>query len=104
MKKAKFKEISNTEELKDFILNNDLTQNDIEVLLKATINVWLIYLYESKKELIKAIDVYWNKYGSDELRPLWLDLGEKEFQIEMMYRHEESEYYYDEKEKEKIMN
>lgn len=104
MKKAKFKEISNIEELKGFIMNNDVTQNDIEVLLKATINVWLIYLYSSKKELVKAIDVYWDKYGSDELRPLWLDLGEQEFQIDMMYRHEESEYYFDEKLKNRILS
>lgn len=103
MEKAKIKEISNIQDLIDFILNNELSQEQIETLLKATINVWILNLYSSKKELVKVIESYWEKHASDELRPLWLDLGDKEFKIDMMYRYEESEYYFDEKLKDRIL-
>jgi uncharacterized protein (UPF0128 family) len=65
--------IANINELKDFILNNDLSKNDIHELIKATLNVWLNEEYD-KTDLVNIIEAFYNKYPNVQERPLFLDV------------------------------
>lgn len=80
MKKAKIKEISNIQELKDFILNNNLNQRTIEQLLKTTLNVYISGKYD-KTDLVKMIEDFYYKYPNIQDRPLFLDVENKNISI-----------------------
>lgn len=82
MKKAKIKEISNIEELKDYILNNELTQKQIEEILRATLNIWVSGDYTDKKEFVKAIEEFYNKHPNEQDRPFFLDVEKGNIRIQ----------------------
>lgn len=65
--------ISNIQELKDFILNNELSINKINQLLQNTLKVILIDEGKSKKEIIILIEEYWNEYKGIKEHPLFID-------------------------------
>ena len=76
MKKAKIKEISNIQELKDFILNTELTQEQIKEILRTSLNIWISGEYD-KTDLVKMIEDFYYKYPNIKDRPLFLDVENK---------------------------
>ena len=81
MKKAKIKEIFNIQELKDFILNNELTQEQIKEILRTSLNIWISGVYTNKKEFVKTIEDFYSKYPNTQDRPLFLDVENKNISI-----------------------
>ena len=80
MKKAKIKEISNIQELKDFILNTELTQEQIKEILRTSLNIWISGEYD-KTDLVKMIEDFYYKYPNIQDRPLFLDVENKNISI-----------------------
>ena len=80
MKKAKIKEISNIQELKDFILNTELTQEQIKEILRTSLNIWISGEYD-KTDLVKMIAAFYYKYPNIQDRPLFLDVEDKNISI-----------------------
>ena len=72
--------ISNIQELKDFILNNDLSKNDIHELIKATLKVWISKEY-NKTDLVNKIEEFYNKFPNVQNRPLFLDISNNKISI-----------------------
>lgn len=72
--------ITNINELKDFILNNDLSKNDIQELLRATLNVWISNEY-SKTDLANMIEDFYYKYPNVQDRPLFLNIPNDKISI-----------------------
>ena len=72
--------IANINELKDFILNNDLSKNDIQELLRATLNVWISNEY-NKTDLANMIEDFYYKYQNVQDRPLFLDIPNDKISI-----------------------
>ena len=67
-------EINNYEDLRYFILNNELTTKQIDEVVKQTLGVFIIDKY-SKSELILKLDEFYINYIKDKLnigRPLFL--------------------------------
>ena len=67
-------EINNYEDLRYFILNNELTTKQIDEAVKQTLGVFIIDKY-SKSELILKLDEFYINYIKDKLnieRPLFL--------------------------------
>lgn len=65
--------INSIDELKKFILNNDLSRNDIQELLKTTLKVWISKEYD-KMDLVNMIEDFYLKYPNLQDRPLFLDI------------------------------
>jgi hypothetical protein len=72
--------ITNINELKDFILNNDLSKNDIQELLKTTLKVWISEEY-NKTDLVNMIEDFYYKYPNVQGRPLFLDVPDDKISI-----------------------
>lgn len=72
--------IKNIEELKDFILNNDLSNNDIQELIRTTLKVWISKEY-NKIDLVNMIEDFYYKYPKVQGRPLFLDIPNDEISI-----------------------
>ncbi|RTY64804.1 MULTISPECIES: hypothetical protein [unclassified Flavobacterium] len=72
--------IANIQELKDFILNNELSKNDINEILRATLKVWICKEY-NKTELVNIIEDFYYKYPNVQDRPLFLDVPNDEISI-----------------------
>ena len=63
--------ITNIHELKDYLLNNKLTQKEKCELINKSLNVWIND--ESKvDEVIEGLEEFYNKYPNIEDRPLFL--------------------------------
>lgn len=73
-------EISNFQELKEFILNNDLIEKDINMLIKETMGVWVSKGYD-KKHLIKRLEYFIVKFKRLEDRPLFLDVDQEKISV-----------------------
>lgn len=64
------------DDLIDFIENEEASPKDIEHIISTTIGAYLcVSDYKDKRELIKDIKTYWNKYKNRLLmdRPLFLN-------------------------------
>ena len=72
--------IANIQELKDFILNNELSKNDINEILRATLKVWISKEY-NKTDLVNIIEDFYYKYPNVQDRPLFLDVPNDEISI-----------------------
>lgn len=72
--------ITNIQELKDFILNNDLSKNDIQKLIRTTLQVWISKEY-NKIDLVNMIEDFYYKYPNAKDRPLFLDVPNDEISI-----------------------
>lgn len=72
--------IANINELKDFLLNNDLSKNDIQELLKTTLKVWVSEEY-NKTDLANMIEDFYYKYPNVQGRPLFLDIPNEKISI-----------------------
>ena len=68
--------INNLDELIVFIENHNLTNDQLNSLLFNTLSVLCIKeigSFYTKNNLIKDIEIYWNKYSKQECRPIFLD-------------------------------
>ena len=72
--------IANLQELKVFILNNDLSKNDIHELIKTTLKVWISKEY-NKTDLVNMIEDFYYKYPNVQGRPLFLDIPNDKISI-----------------------
>lgn len=72
--------IANIQDLKEFILNNDLSKNDIHELIKTTLKVWISDEY-NKIDLINLIEDFYYKYPNIKDRPLFLDIPNDKIRI-----------------------
>ncbi len=72
--------ITNIQELKDFILNNDLSKNDIQKLINTTLKVWISKDY-NKIDLANMIEDFYYKYPNVNDRPLFFDVPNNEISI-----------------------
>lgn len=72
--------ITNIQELKDFILNNDLSKNDIQKLISTTLKVWISKDY-NKIDLANMIEDFYYKYPNVKDRPLFFDVPNNEISI-----------------------
>lgn len=72
--------ISNIQELKDFILDNDLSKNDIHEIVRTTLKVWISKEY-NKTDLVNMIEDFYYKYPNLKDRPLFLDVPNDEISI-----------------------
>jgi hypothetical protein len=72
--------ITNIQELKDFILNNDLSNNDIKELIRTTLKVWISKEY-NKIDLVNMIEDFYYKYPNIRGRPLFIDIEDKKIII-----------------------
>ena len=73
-------EISNFQELKEYILNNELSENDIDTLIKTTLGVWISEGYE-KKYLMQMLESFTKKYPVKSDRPLFMDINNKDINV-----------------------
>lgn len=73
-------EISNFQELKEYILNNELSENDIDTLIKTTLGVWISEGYE-KKYLMQMLESFIKKYPVKSDRPLFMDINNKDINV-----------------------
>jgi hypothetical protein len=75
MKTKKTININNFNELKNFILSNDLTKNQIEDIIFKTIRVFIIDFdnYKDKRELIKELECFIIEFPDIDKRPIFLD-------------------------------
>lgn len=65
--------ISNIQELKDFILNNELSETDINEIVRQTLKIWISKKYD-KIVLVNMLEDFYNKYPNKQDRPLFLDV------------------------------
>ncbi|MFV5692060.1 hypothetical protein ACM55K_08550 [Flavobacterium sp. LT1R49] len=72
--------IANIQDLKEFILNNDLSKNDIHELIRTTLKVWISDEY-NKIDLINLIEDFYYKYPNIKDRPLFLDIPNDKIRI-----------------------
>jgi hypothetical protein len=72
--------IANIQDLKEFILNNDVGKNDIQELLRATLNVWISKDY-NKTDLANVIEDFYYKHPNVQDRPLFLDVNNDKISI-----------------------
>lgn len=72
--------INSIEELKQFLLNNDLSKNDIQELLKTTLKVWISEEY-NKTDLANMIEDFYYKYPNVQGRPLFLDVPDDKISV-----------------------
>ncbi len=72
--------IANIQELKDFILKNDLNKKDIQELTKTTLKVWVSKEY-NKTDLVNMIEDFYYKYPNVQGRPLFLDIPNDQINI-----------------------
>lgn len=72
--------IANIQELKDFILNNDLGKNDIHELIKTTLKVWISKEY-NKTDLVNMIEDFYYKYPNVQGLPLFLDISNDKISV-----------------------
>jgi len=75
MKTKKIININNFNELKNFILSNDLTKNQIEDIIFNTIRVFIIDYnsYKNKRELLQELEFFINEFPDIDKRPIFLD-------------------------------
>ena len=71
-------EINNINELKNYILNNELSQEQIKEILRATLCIWVSGVYTDKKEYAEMVEEFYNKYPTIQERPLFLNQVENE--------------------------
>jgi hypothetical protein len=72
--------INSIEELKQFLLNNDLSKNDIQELLKTTLKVWVSEEY-NKTDLANMIEDFYYKYPNVQGRPLFPDVPDDKISV-----------------------
>ncbi len=72
--------IANIQELKDFILNNNLSRKDIHELIKTTLQVWISKEY-NKTDLVNMIEDFYYKCPNVKDRPLFLDIPNDKISI-----------------------
>ncbi|WP_291118802.1 hypothetical protein [Flavobacterium sp. UBA6135] len=77
MKKVK---IHSVEELKKFILENDIQSNDIRKLLASSLKVWICE-FKTKEELLLQIDELLLKYQDVKNRPLFVDIPNDKIKV-----------------------
>lgn len=77
MKKVK---LNNVEELKKFILENDISEDSIRELVRTCLKVW-ISEFKSKEELILQIDELLLKYPDVKNRPLFVDVPNDKIKV-----------------------
>ena len=68
--------INNLEELIVFIENHNLNNNELNSVIFNTLSVLCVKEIGrcyTKEDLIKDIEIYWNKYNQQECRPIFLD-------------------------------
>ncbi len=73
-------EILNFKELELYILNNDLTENDINMLIKETMGVFVAKGYE-KKHLINILKAFIVKFPKIQDRPLFVDVSQDKISV-----------------------
>lgn len=73
-------QISNFQELELYILNNDLSDQDINVLIKETMGIWVAKGYE-KKHLIKILKAFILKFPKRQDRPLFADVDQDKISV-----------------------
>jgi hypothetical protein len=73
-------EISTFQQLKEYILNNDLSDHDINILIKETMGVWVAKGYE-KKHLIKILEAFIVEFPKIKDRPLFVDVEQNKISI-----------------------
>jgi thermostable 8-oxoguanine DNA glycosylase len=81
--------ITNFDELIDFIETNNLTSEQIEVLMQQTLGVHSI-LYRPREEKIEHLKAYWERFKDVSPRPTLLDTkSESGFKLSDLYFHKE---------------
>jgi hypothetical protein len=73
-------QISNIQELKEYILNNELSGTDIDTLIKTTLGVYISQGYE-KKYLMQMLESFIKKYPVKSDRPLFMDINNKDINV-----------------------
>lgn len=68
-------EINNFDELLEFIENNDISMNDLNIILWNTIKV-MIVTSTNRVEVLTNLKIYWEKYENSpkDSKPIFLDL------------------------------
>lgn len=73
-------QISNFQDLKEYILTNELSGTDINTLIKTTLGVYISHGYE-KKKLMQTLESFIKKYPVREQRPLFMDLNNEDISV-----------------------
>lgn len=64
------------EELVDFLKSNDLTvKQTIEIIAQGLKVHFYFGNYKTKKELIDALETFWDKWGDQPEKPIFGDMG-----------------------------
>lgn len=66
--------INTYSQLIDFIRSNNLNIEQINKLITASLNVIVLEDYNTKEDLLKAIETYWNKWKNIKDRPIFIGL------------------------------
>ncbi len=73
--------ITNYDELFDFSLNTELTDDDIRNLLRESLGIWLSKDVIDKKKLVKELIFFIEEYPTKSNRPLFLDVLDKDIKV-----------------------
>ena len=65
--------IESFEELIAFIRDSDISKEGIERLVSRTLFVWFIEDYNTKEEMIHDLVEFWDEYGDQPFKPLFIN-------------------------------
>ena len=69
-------DINSFDELVEFLQASDLTiQQTVKIIAEGLKVYFYIREYKTKEELIDALIVFWDKWGDQECKPIFGDLG-----------------------------